>query len=84
MKKGSRPVSKRVIEAVAEQKGVDQPELESLTEVVNPDAINDLFDASNEEIIELQFEYEGVLVHINNIEEISISTLVTPSHDDLK
>lgn len=73
-------ISRRVIDAVAETKGVDALDLDPLYDTIDPDALDVLFgDDASRSSTELRFEFEGCEVLIEGDGEVSI----TPPEGDL-
>lgn len=78
MEPASEPVSARVINVVAEMVGVDPTELPPLYESIDPDALDALFDQSEDGMgpdhpaIEVQFEYADQQVLVQRNGEIEV------------
>jgi len=60
----SRSVTEQIVQAVADAEGVPPTKLTPLGEVIDPDVLNNLFSPSSETPKELQCEYEGYTVVI--------------------
>lgn len=69
---GEMSIATRVVHAVARANGDEPTELQPLTEVVDADALNQLFETSSNVKMELQFEYEGQTVSIDHTGEVSL------------
>jgi hypothetical protein len=74
----SESVSRRVVEAVADARDIDVLELTPLYDVVDPDALNQLFDydtASNPVPASVHFSMEGcdVVVHRDGSVDASVN-----------
>jgi len=80
------PVCAAVIQAVANEKGVDPTELPSLGECINPDALNELADRSAEDStspINISFSYSGCTVYVHGSKEIrAVTTTVEEESDE--
>lgn len=74
-------ISQRVVEAVADARGVDPLDLPPLYDSIDPDALDALFDHADSglSITELRFELEGCEVLVRGSGEI----VVTPFGDDI-
>lgn len=74
------PVSRRVVETVAESKGVDPTLLPPLTGVLNADALDELVASStngtsrNEDGLSIEFTYADCLVVIRGSDSIEVHT----------
>jgi hypothetical protein len=68
--------SDRVIARVADEKGIPATELSLLCEVIDPDALNSLFDydaTTQEGTGYVQFEYEGHTVIVDSSGRVGVS-----------
>jgi hypothetical protein len=74
---GEIDLAQRVVTTVAQAKGVDPTELRPLTEVVDPDSLDELADAARNDTVQIYFEYEGHRVTIDNAGEISLQSVDT-------
>lgn len=70
-----RPVSYRIIDTVARKTGVAFDELPRLYDVVDPEALDALFDPTNE-IFEghVSFEYAGHIVTVDASGEVTVDS----------
>jgi len=65
-------IAHRVVTAVGQANGTDPIELRPLAEVVDPDALNQLFETHGDGEIEVQFQYEGQTIFINHTGKVSL------------
>lgn len=69
--------STRIVEAIADWKGVDTTALEQpLYDVVDTDAIDELLDA--ERPVQVTFEYDGLVVSVDSDDTVQISPTERP------
>lgn len=72
-----RRPSERVVEVVSDAKGVDPDELSPLYNVIDPDALNTLFDprtTSHQAAAQVEFSYEGYTVIVTSDGQVDISS----------
>ncbi|WP_435349763.1 HalOD1 output domain-containing protein [Haloarchaeobius sp. HRN-SO-5] len=65
-------LSTQIVEAVAQAKDVDPLSLDPIIESVDPDALDRLFDNSNQGL-QLTFEYEGYTVTVDGDRQIDLA-----------
>lgn len=61
-----------IVEAVATVTGTDPLDLPNLREVINPDALNELFVQSDSSKVHVRFEYAGCDVLVTGDGQISV------------
>jgi len=62
----AEPATFNVVNTVAETKGVSPEDLTPLADVIDPDALEALFESPSDHRQELRFEYEGCTVIVTN------------------
>jgi hypothetical protein len=63
------PISMKVIQTVADEKGVDPTELPPLGEQINPDALNELVERAKKDstsAVDVTFTFSGVTVRVHD------------------
>ncbi|WP_049888478.1 MULTISPECIES: HalOD1 output domain-containing protein [Natrinema] len=74
----SDSISLRVVEALADTTNTDAHELEPLYNVVDPEALDQLFRSGSAADINVEFEYYGVLVEVRSDGTVTVDER---SHD---
>jgi len=75
-------ISYALVREVAAEKGVDPEALVPLHDVIDPDALESMFDDADGSVLQdghLSFNYEGFSVRVDDDGSVS---LTTPSHDE--
>lgn len=72
-------ISLRVIEALADATGADAHELEPLYNVVDPEALDRLFNSSSNADVRVEFEYDGSLVGVRSDGTVTVDGTVHES-----
>ncbi|ELY85239.1 HalOD1 output domain-containing protein [Natrinema altunense] len=75
----SDSISLRVVEALADATNTDAHELEPLYNVVDPEALDQLFQSGSTADVSVEFEYYGVLVEVRNDGTVTVDGRV---HDN--
>lgn len=70
-------ISYTLVQEVAAEKGVDPESLAPLHDVIDPDALESMFDSSNGSRLRnghVSFEYEGFTVSVDHEETVSLTS----------
>ncbi|QLG49908.1 HalOD1 output domain-containing protein [Natrinema halophilum] len=69
-------MSLRVIEAIASETNTDAHELDPLYYVVDPEALDQLFQSDSSAPVRVEFEYDGLLVEVRHDGTIAVDGTV--------
>lgn len=73
------PISRRVIKAVADERGMDPLELEPLYRVLDPDCLNRIFEGdpslAGRDALRIEFTFGGCRVAVSGDESITASPI---------
>ncbi|ELY78529.1 HalOD1 output domain-containing protein [Natrinema pallidum] len=79
----SDSISLRVVEALADATNTDAHELEPLYNVVDPEALDQLFQSGSTADVSVEFEYHGVLVAVRSDGTVTIDGRTYDSGSDI-
>lgn len=72
-------ISLRVIEALSDATGTEADELEPLYNVVDPEALDQLFQPASDADVRVEFEYDGLLVEVRSNGTVTVDGTVYES-----
>ena len=70
---GSESPSAKVIQAVAARTGTNPKSLPPLYETIDPDSLDSLLDSAEGGDVEVEFEYAGCHVVVDDTEQVSVT-----------